>query len=232
MRLFCFPYAGGAAHVFRDWAKFLPVTVEVCAVQFPGKGTRLKDKPYTDAKALTEAAVSALLAEFDRSFVFFGHSMGALICFEMARYLRQIQSTQPLHLFVSGCGAPQTQGRRELTYNLPEPEFRKKLDQLSGTPQEVLEHPDLMELLLPSLRADFAVVETYKYLHQPPLECSIEAFGGWQDATVKRETVEAWREQTTASFSYHMLPGNHFFLHTAQEILLEMIAKRMHKVLN
>ncbi|MCA1852371.1 MAG: hypothetical protein LC647_08250 [Beggiatoa sp.] len=158
-------------------------------------------------------------------FAFFGHSMGALIGFELARQLRRQHGPSPVHLFVSGRGAPQIPPPEPPIHALPEPQFIAEVQHFNGTPTEVLQHPELMQLLIPTLRADFAVCETYTYTTDAPIDCSISAFGGLQDRKVSRERLEAWRDQSRASFSLCMFPGDHFFLHTAEPLLLETIAQ-------
>lgn len=229
LRLLCFPYAGGGANIFREWQNDLPAAVEVCPVQLPGREKRLLEPSFTNLSRLVQVAANALLPYLDKPFAFFGHSMGAAISFELARYLRNEENIRPVHLFVSGRGAPQLPERDTPTYNLPEAEFLKELRRLKGTPEEVLEHPELMELMLPLLRADFELVQTYRYSAGPPLDCPITAFGGLQDEEVSRADLEAWREQTAADFSLHMLPGEHFFLHTAQSLLLKTLAQELRK---
>lgn len=162
----------------------------------------------------------------DLPFAFFGHSMGALLSFEFARLLRKEQGIRPAHLFVSGCRALQLHNPDRPTYNLPEPEFIEELRRLGGTPAEVLEHPELLGLILPLLRADFEVCQTYRYTPALPLDCPITAFGGTEDQT-GREELEAWREQTIAYFALRMFPGDHFFLHGAESKILEIIAQKL-----
>ena len=227
LRLFCFPYAGGAANIFHQWSSLLPSSIEVCAVQPPGRGSRLLEEPFTDSGELVSAAANALLPYMDRPFALFGHSMGALVAFELARMLRREWLRGPLCLFVGGRCAPQIPETRPPLHALPDRQLLKELELMNGTPEEVLAHPDLMQLMLPLLRGDFSVAETYLYNDEPPLGCSITAFGGLDDGGVSRQTLEAWREQTEAAFSLHVLPGDHFFLHTAEQALLKVVAAEM-----
>jgi medium-chain acyl-[acyl-carrier-protein] hydrolase len=115
---------------------------------------------------------------------------------------------------------------------LPEAEFMNELRRLNGTPKEVLEHEELMQLMLPILRADFTICETYDYGPEPPLDCPITAFGGFRDESVTPDRVEAWREQTRATFLVHMLSGDHFFLHSAQAILLQILSQELNQLLS
>jgi medium-chain acyl-[acyl-carrier-protein] hydrolase len=149
--------------------------------------------------------------------------MGALIAFELTHQLRKQNQPSPVHLMVSGRSAPQIPDEDPQTHDLPEKEFMEELRRLNGTPAEALEHPELMQLMLPILRADFAICETYTYEDRPVLDCPIAALGGLDDANVTREELTAWRERTTGAFTMRMFPGDHFYLHTAQLPLLETI---------
>lgn len=231
LRLFCFPYAGGGATIFRTWPDGLPTDIEVCAIQLPGRGGRLREPPFTRMEALAGALAKALGSQFDRPFAFFGHSMGATIAFELARALRKDGQTGPLHLFVSGRHAPQFPDTEPPGYDLPEAQFIEKLRQLNGTPGEVLEQPELMRLMIPLLRADFELIQTYKFSPGLPLGCPITAFGGLEDHDVTEERLRGWQEQTTASFRSRMFEGNHFFLHTAQSLLLRALSIELHRLL-
>ena len=162
----------------------------------------------------------------------FGHRMGALVSYEFARRLQREQRPGPFGLFVSGCTAPHIRQIDEVTYNLPEPEFIAELRKLQGTPPEVLDNKELMQLMLPIIRADFKVSQTYEYVPGPPLECPIRAFGGLKDEQVTREKVEGWGEHTSASFRAQMLPGDHFFLNTSQPLLTRIITQELISQMN
>lgn len=223
LRLFCFPYAGGTAMIYRQWQASLPKSVEVCPVQLPGRGKRIQERPFEHFQPLVEAAAHALRPFFDIPFAFMGHSMGGLISFELARQLRRESNLMPVHLFISGRRGPQVPSRELPTYNLPEQEFMDALRRLEGTPIEVLQQPELMELMLPLLRADFAVCETYAYTVEPPLDCPISVFGGLQDKDVEYQQLDAWAAQSTAPTRVRMLPGDHFFINSQQPLLLRAL---------
>ena len=227
LRLFCFPYAGGGVSIFRAWSDSLPADVEVCPVQLPGRGTRLMEPPFTRLSPLIQALAQALFPLMDKPFAFFGHSLGALVSFELARQLRREYAVQPVRLFISADRAPQIPNRDPAIHSLPEGEFLVELRRLNGTPREVLEDEELRQIMLPLLRADFAVYETYGYSTEPPLNCPISAFGGSQDHRVSRSDLEAWREQTSVSFSLRMFPGDHFFLNTTQPVLLRVLSQEL-----
>jgi medium-chain acyl-[acyl-carrier-protein] hydrolase len=227
LRMFCFPYAGGGASVFRNWMSHLPSSVELCSVQFPGREGRFKEPPFTKLAPLVEVMAEAIGPYLDKPFVIFGHSMGAIIAFEFIRLLQRKSGPHPLHFFASGCQAPQTEDDEPVTYNLPENEFLEELRRLNGTGEDIFNHPELVQFLIPLLRADFELVQTYSYVPGPKLECPITALGGLQDVEVPREHLDAWREQTRAAFSLRMLPGDHFFLSSSRLLLLRILSKEI-----
>jgi medium-chain acyl-[acyl-carrier-protein] hydrolase len=227
LRLFCFPYAGGGTLLFQHWARSLPYTVDVCPIQLPGRGKRWHEPPYTGLLPLVRAIAQGLLPYLDRPFAFYGHSMGAMISFELARLLRREGKPQPVHLFVSSSDAPHVGSAVQPIYDLPEPELMDELRRLNGTPKAAFEHPELMQLLLPLIRADFAVCQTYVYSDEPPLDCTISVFGGTQDPDVSRDSLVQWRRQTTSAFSLQMLEGDHFFLHTARQQFLHILSQEL-----
>jgi medium-chain acyl-[acyl-carrier-protein] hydrolase len=227
LRLFCLPYSGGNASIFAGWADILPATIEVCPIQLPGHGSRIAEAPLADIRSLVEATATALLPFLDRPFAFFGHSMGALLSFELARLLRRRHGQSPVGLCVSAHRAPQLPDRGPALHALPEPAFWEELRRLNGTPPEVLAHAELRQLIEPILRADFTVCEVYTYADEEPLACPITAFGGLQDHDVTREELAAWREQTRGAFALRMLPGDHFFVNTARMLLLQTLAREL-----
>jgi medium-chain acyl-[acyl-carrier-protein] hydrolase len=225
LRLFCFPYAGGSALIYRKWQEAFPASsgVEVLPVQLPGRGNRLNEPAFTRCEPLVEALGAALLPHFDRPFVFFGHSMGALLAFELARLLRQNGQPGPQRLFASGSPAPQLRSDEPPTYDLPDTEFIEELRRLKGTPTEVLENPELMQLMMPLLRADFAVTQTYVYRESPKLTCPFTVFGGREDEEVSGEKISAWCELTSGGCSLKVFDGGHFFIHTAEKQILHAL---------
>lgn len=227
LRCFCLPYAGGNARIFQTWSQVLPDSVEVCALELPGHGARLTEPPLPHLDAVLEAIAEVIQPLCDLPFVLFGHSMGALISFELARYCRRQGRPMPAHLYVSGHRAPQLPDPEAPVHNLPEPAFREKLSRLQGTPPAVLNNPEFMALLLPVLRADFTLCETYTYSPETPLPCPITAFGGNQDPTTQRGRLRAWRSQTNAQFTQHVLPGKHFFIHAEQAAFLRHLGQSL-----
>lgn len=224
LRLFCFPYAGGSAQSYHDWQRRLPQDVELCAAQLPGRGRRIREAPLPSIAANVEQLASDIVPLLDVPFAFFGHSMGALLAFELARRLRDDAAPTPALLFASGCAAPHLPRRTREMHALPDQELIAELQRLNGTPPEVLEHPELMQMLMGFLRADFEAVETYRYSPGPPLTCPISALGGLRDPDVRRAELEAWRDHTAGDCAVRMFDGDHFFTHQVEPLLLEVIA--------
>jgi medium-chain acyl-[acyl-carrier-protein] hydrolase len=185
------------------------------------------EPPFTRLSPLIQALAHALFPLLDKPFALFGHSLGALVSFELARHLRRQYGLHPVRLIISAGPAPQIACRDLPMHTLPDGELVAKLRRLNGTPREVLEHEELMEIVLPFLRADFALYETYVYSTEPPLNCHISTFGGLQDTNVSHSDLEAWHDQTTGSFSLRMFPGDHFFLNTAQPLLLQVLSQEL-----
>lgn len=205
----------------------MPPSVQALAVELPGRGGRLKETPFRKVEDLVPVLGQLISCYMDRPFAFFGHSMGAVIGFELARYMRRVYDTMPVHLFVSGRRAPTTPEPNPPSYNLPEPEFVEELRTLNGTPKEVLENPELMRLMIPLLRSDFELIQTYSYVSEPPLDCPITAFGGLADEEVERDVIEPWRQETNARFTLRMLPGDHFFLRTSEAAIAHVLAQEL-----
>jgi medium-chain acyl-[acyl-carrier-protein] hydrolase len=224
IRLFCFPYSGAGSSLYAGWRKAFPEEIAVMPVELPGRGMRFAEPPFTRIEPMVGAAAVALMPLFSRPFALFGHSMGALAAFELARYLQRNHGIQPTHLFVSGHGAPHLPDDGEHVHDLSDDKLVAKLREMNGTAEEVLAHPELRELLLPVLRADFSVCETYHYAVGEPLGCPISALGGLADPYVDRDALNAWNIHTRSSFSMHMFSGDHFFLQSEESSVLQILA--------
>lgn len=227
LRMFCFPHAAGSSAVFRPWAGRLPAGVEVWGLNLPGRGSRLLEPLIERMSPLVEAVGEGILPLLDRPFVFYGHSMGAMVGFELARWLRRRGRPQPDHLFVSSRTAPHLEVRKKPLHQLPEAELIEELGQFNGTPREVLDNRELMQLLLPAIRADFAVLETYAYAPEAPLAVPLTVLGGTEDRDVTADDLAGWCEHTAAACTVRLLPGDHFFIQTEQGPLLDLIRRAL-----
>ncbi|MFM8332782.1 MAG: thioesterase II family protein [Candidatus Methylumidiphilus sp.] len=225
VRLFCLPYAGGGAMIYRAWGDSLPATVEVCPVQLPGREDRLGEAPFTELLPLAQTLGQAILPYLDKPFAFFGHSMGALIAYELAHELRRQTGKLPLRLLVSGRGAPHLPATLTPISALPETALFSELQRrYGGIPQMLWQEPELRALLLPQLRADLAVVETYAPAPAEPLPCPLRAFCGKQDHCVDGASLAAWRSLVRDDITVQMFDGDHFYLNNAPQPLLQAIA--------
>jgi medium-chain acyl-[acyl-carrier-protein] hydrolase len=224
MQLFCFPYAGGGASVFRTWQAELGRAIQVVPVQLPGRETRIREPLVRSVPALAETLTADIAPLIDRPFALFGYSFGSLLAFETARLLRK-RGLAPDHLLVAALSAPQHPRSARRIHDLPTAEFAEEIRQLKGTPDSVLKHPELLELVLPKIQADFCAYETYTYRPEPPLACGISAMGGASDGSLSQAGLRAWSQHTTGEFSVQMFPGDHFFIHSACGILTWAILK-------
>lgn len=220
-RLYCFSYAGGSAAQFLSWQDRMDHDVEICAIQLPGRSTRIMEKPYTSFSPLIEALGEVIAGEEMQAFSFFGHSLGALVAFELARRCQRLNLPAPERLIVSGCNAPQRLNPPRHLHTLPDDELIAELKYFNGTPDEVLAHRELMNLLLPAIRADFALVAQYRYQGQGKLGVPIVAFGGKNDPHCSREQIEAWGLETSADFRTQWFEGDHFFINDQKDAVLD-----------
>ncbi len=228
----CLPHAGGGAAPFYRWSSWLPPDIRLLPVNLPGRESRLREAAIDELPRLIEAMGQAIDPELDGPFAVAGHSMGAMLAFELARRWRRQGKRMPACLIVAACKAPQLPERLALIHGLPEGEFLAKLQQrYQGIPQEVASQKDLMRLLLPTLRADFKLVETYQYQPGLPLDCPILALAGDEDQHVTPAEVSAWREQTTGAFSLRILPGGHFFVHDAPASVVPILVRHLDTLL-
>lgn len=225
IRLFCLPHAGGGAVAYRIWAERLADHgVEVVAIRLPGRETRFRDRPYTRLDELVPALVDDLRPVLDRPYAWFGHSMGALVAFEACRLARRLGLAPPVRLLVSGRPAPHLAPRESRVHNAPTPRFLARLREMNGTPPELLNDPGALASLLPTLRADFAIAETYRYRTGPPLEVPISVYGGASDVFANADELRGWCQHSVVGCTARVLDGGHFFLHDFHRRLLPLVA--------
>ena len=223
-RLICFPYAGGGASAFKDWADVTPQHIELCVVQLPGREERLGEPLMTDMSALVDVLTEEIMAYTDRPFAFFGHSMGAIISYEVACRLRAKGITGLEHLFVSARAAPQMEGNVESFGSLDNDQFIERLHQIYGAvPEAIRENVELQNVFLPILRADVELLETHTDVASNRLECPISALGGSSDPAISPTMLAGWRDRTSAKFVQHEFSGDHFFIHAEREAVMAVI---------
>ncbi len=211
-RLFCFHHAGGGASMFFPWSKASPPDIHVVSVQMPGREHRIREDCITTLSPVVQTIARVLEPWLDLPYAMFGHSMGASIAFETARELRRGGQPMPVHLGVSGRIAPHLRSRFSPVHTLDDSELIDRIRSAGGMPAHVVSEPELLELVLSVIRADYCIVDDYRYAPEPPLACSISAHYGQDDILANASEVEAWREHTEGSFSSHGHTGDHFFV--------------------
>lgn len=226
MRLFCLSYAGGGASAYRNWLRRSSESLDIVAVQLPGRENRMAEPLLTSMEDLVTQVSKEIAQALDRPFAIFGHSLGARVAFEVIRELRRCGQPLPSHLFVSGSRSPEIPEPRPL-HHLGDDDFVRELRRFSGTPQVILQNEELMELFLPILRADFTIDETYRYTVAPPLPVSIIAFHGSDDDEATLEEMEGWQRHTASNFRLRTIRGGHFFIQDAWRDVLDDICETL-----
>jgi medium-chain acyl-[acyl-carrier-protein] hydrolase len=222
--LFCLPYAGGGAAAFRKWQPMLAPAVAVLPVQLPGRGTRLGESPRTRVLDLARELAAALTPRLDGRYALFGYSLGALIAFELARELRRRGAPAPEHLFACARRAPSVPEDDGHAHGLPDAAFVEEVGRrYEAIPAEVASEPEVLRLLLPALRADFEMLETYGYSEDEPLDCPITAIAGIDDARATERDIAGWARETRAGFSIRRFPGGHFFFRDLEGAVADLV---------
>jgi medium-chain acyl-[acyl-carrier-protein] hydrolase len=227
-RLFCLPHSGSGASQFASWRNFLSPVLDICPIQLPGRENRLREAPLTRIQQIAEILAGELKPYSDRPYILYGYSVGALIAFELARELRRRNVDPAISLFALARPAPHLAQTRYPLHQLPDEMFLAELTRrFNGMSPLILQDRELMELLLPTLRADVTALETYIYQPEAPLDCPIRAFGGSLDSTTTEDELRAWRLHTKSSFNLEILPGDHFFIRSNQQSIFQAISKEI-----
>jgi surfactin synthase thioesterase subunit len=224
-RLFCLPCAGGNAAHYLSWQEQLRPGVELCAVQLPGRGSRLSEPPLRSLPVLVDRLVPVITRHSDLPFAFFGHSLGGMIAFELARHLSHQGLPMPRHLFVAACPAPRRRPPSRRLHELDDSGLLAVLGDYNGTPRAALENRELMELLLPSIRADFSLAANYSYQPAPLLDIPLSVLTGRQDDHVEADRLHHWQEETTNACNLFCFDGDHFFVHAHQHAVVDCLRK-------
>lgn len=230
LRLFCLPFAGSGASIYHAWPNAFPPSVEVRAIQLPGRESRFREPRIASALILAKGIADALGPYLDRRFALFGYSMGALLAFEVTRELRRREHRLPSHLFVAATKAPHYPKPHPPLAHLPREEFLDQIRYYYQPSEAAWEIPELLEIFLPVLRDDAAMYDNYEYADEHALPCPIDAYVGAADRATPVAGAEAWREQTSAEFELTVFPGSHFFVQTALPELQGRIRKRLVKM--
>ncbi len=230
IRLYCFPYAGGNAGIFSRWADSFGSDVEICAISLPGRWKRLNEPSIANMNTLSLEIADAVRAESKTPFAFFGHSMGAILSFEVSRLLRKQGAMLPDHLFVSGAQAPHTlneadANRRKKVVHMNDDEFLGYLQLLSGTPGELLQNPEMRAHVLKTMLPDLQAIDGWQYKPAKPFNQNISVFVGTDDPVIDIDSARAWEQHTLNQCELNIISGDHFFIHTQKELLTHKIKR-------
>lgn len=226
IKLFCFPFAGGAAAAFNPWKPLLADHIELRNVELAGRGRRIREPLYDSIPEAVDDVYNIIKEELDKGpYALYGHSMGSVITFELAYKIRENNLPEPIHIFFSGRGAPHMPTDDKKKHHLmPDDEFKREMITLGGMSDEFFKHPELLEVFLPLLRGDFKVHENYQYTEKPArLNCSITVLNGTEDEEVLPEEIEEWRKHTDHDCIIHNFPGDHFFINKEKEAIVNII---------
>ncbi len=229
LRLLCFHHAGGGAFGFRSWTRLLHPDVELMAVQLPGRENRHAEAPISEAATILDALVQALRTRQDKPLALFGHSLGAVLAYLLARRIQNDgEFGPPIHLFVSASAAPRFESDDD-AYELDrlpalsDKAVIKQIERLGGTPPEALGDGRLMQALVPTLRADMELIRRVRIPPGDLLQTALTILGGRDDRLAPRRDLETWRELTTHHAQLRLLPGGHFYSQTALPALVAII---------
>ncbi len=232
-RLFCFPHAGGGPVAFFDWSERFGAETECVALQYAGRGQRLRERPLTSVEALVKEIAGNVAGLLDKPFSFYGHSFGGVVAFELAREMRRLGLPEPDHLFVGASRPPHLEREYPPIHHLADGEFVENVQtRYGGIPAAIYRDPEVLEMFLPAMRADFTAYETYRFSPGAPLDLPIAAFAGADDRAVKPETLGEWTVHTTSDFDLTVLPGGHFFPTTSAKQLTRAMETRIAAHLN
>ncbi len=229
-RLICLPHAGGGAFQYRHWPALLPASIELVTVELPGRGTRMREPPATHVRAVVASLEADLVSLDDRPLAIFGHSMGAVLAFELA-LRRQRLGRPPLAVFLAGCAAPARLAERPRTHGLDDVAFLGRLERLGAIPAEVLADPDLRAMVLGVLRADITMLETYEGDPASGLDCPVWVLGGRDDDAATATDLLAWRGHARRDFEHLDFAGGHFFVNSEATSLVDVLGTRLSSLL-
>ncbi len=226
MHLFCFPYAGGSANLFKDWSHSLPPFIEVIPVEYPGRGVLSHVPPLQQFDHLLDELEKQVKCKISSQFAFFGHSLGALVAYELAQQFKNKYRLEPSVLCLSACPSPDRLGPLSQMGMLDDQDFIERVEKLNGTPEMILKEEVFKDFFLPILRADFRLLDHYQPSVQAPLNSSFLLFGGREDQTVKREDIEGWKTFSQQATAFYEMSGDHFFIRHPNE-MLKLIEKKL-----
>lgn len=223
IQLFCFPYAGASASIFKSWQSFLPKHIEVVGIQYPGHGNRISEKPYSSSIDIVNELLNNIFNAQTKPFALFGHSMGAMIAFDLAKRLVTSSEQKPIHLFISGLAPPQLRKTKSFIKNRTRNELINFIEQLGGTHSEILSHKELMDIILPALKSDFQIADNWFVEDTFDLSIPLTILGGDTDNEIPEDSLIYWSAYTTKKTTIKIYSGNHFFINSNKYQILNDI---------
>jgi medium-chain acyl-[acyl-carrier-protein] hydrolase len=232
LRLFCFPCAGGWGQMFYPWARRLSKEIDIWAVQLPGRAQRMREVLGTCMRQLSDEVALGIQSHLGVPYAFFGHSMGALMSFEVSRRLRSRRWPRPVHLFLSSSTAPDLCHLRPSLHTLTDEEIMLKLAGWNSMPAELNGNTEMIDVILPTLRSDFRLCDTYAYTEEPPLDIPMTVLGGKDDDEVPLDGLAAWKRQTAARFAVRTFPGGHFYFSSADDEFFAVLNHEIRRIIH
>jgi len=224
VKLFCFPYAGGSSAMYEKWRKTMHNSIELIPIEYSGRGKRFSESLCNTMDEVVDDIYKTIKNDLDTApYAFFGHSMGSLVSYELTHKIKKINHNQPSHIFFSGKAAPNIKGRNKDLHKLEDEEFKEEIFKLEGTPKEILENKDLMNIFLPILRSDFKIVEEYSYKNDvEKLNSNFTILYG-KDDDMKFNEICDWQKHTNEKCNFIKFPGGHFFINENSEEIINIV---------
>ena len=233
VKLFCFPYAGGSASVYNKWKIFADEAVEIFPIELAGRGKRIREPFYETVNDALKDMLALIDPYLDGApYAFWGHSMGSLITFELYHAIIKNEKKEPVHLFVSGRYPPSVTGQSKILHNLPAETFKYEIMNMGGTQNGIFENKELSDIFLPILKADYKLIEEYKYVERNgKINCRITAFTGKEDTLVTQDDMRQWEQHTSNKFELYEFNGGHFFINDHAGEIMEIINRKLKELL-
>ncbi|MFA0813800.1 thioesterase II family protein [Microbulbifer epialgicus] len=230
LRVFCFPYAGGSASIYTKWAEYFPPEVEIVAVQPPGRASRVFEKPYTDMESLVNELFQKLVHSMDIPYIFFGHSLGSRVAFELLNKINEHDIHLPVHFIASGSNPPDVYNKKSEIYRLSDAQFMIELEKFQGTSDEALQSNELMNILLPGIKADFEIANKYVFESMVKHKCDLTVLGGTHDKDVDSQSLHNWSKFFSGSSKVEMIDGDHFFIDSNRLKVVNEVVKIVNEI--